>query len=102
MIKIGDKDWIGQIDIELFRLQELLVDLERAKNFDFPSYRELSTAPLIVNPTPLPFALPSFVGLVIGHPRHSTGVLQTSPIELVSADGWFRSSNRLYRVERHQ
>jgi hypothetical protein len=80
----------------------MLVDLKRARNGDFPTHAELSTAPLLVNPTPVPYALPSFAGLVIGHPRHGTGTFQTSPIELISGDGWFRSSTRLYRIERHQ
>ena len=103
MIKIDDKTgWRLLIEAEMQRLQALLVDMERLLAGDYPSHAELSNAVLIVNPALADYTLPSFIGMVVNHPTHGVGVAQTSPIEFASAAGWFRSSNRLYRLERHQ
>lgn len=102
MIKIGDECWKELLDLEIFRLQELLLDLQRLRSGEYPSYGELSTATLLVNPAPSSIAVFALDGMAVGHPERGTTIVRTSAVEVLSPDGWARTSNRLYRFERHE
>lgn len=102
MIKIGGTGWESLLDAEIFRLQELLLDLQRLRSGEYPSHGELSTAVLLVNPVPAAAEMFALAGLAVGHPQRGTATVVTSPIEVMSKEGWARTSNRLYRFERHQ
>jgi len=101
MIDLSKSTWRHDLDTEISRLEGLLSDLRRLRDESYPTNAELAAAPLLVNPEPVAIPAAAFVGLAVGHPQHGVKPVRTSAVEILG-DTWFRSSNRIYRVERYE
>jgi hypothetical protein len=104
MIKIDDKGlWRNEVAAEIRRLERLLFDLNSLwSDGGYPSYGELSTAAVLVNPEIQTQHVACLVGMRVGGPDGGVSVVKTSRIEVASEAGWVRTKNTLYRLERYQ
>lgn len=95
MIKIDDTGaWREDVGREIRRLEIMLFDMNTLYSAGgYPSAEELERAQTIWQPVIEPRQVPSLVGLV------GSSIRQTSPVVLMG-DGWARTWNSLYRVER--
>lgn len=104
MITIDDsgRPWQAHLRDEIEVLARLLDDLQRLAAGSFPSYGELSTSPLLVNPQVASAPEACLAGLAVGHPRLGTRPVVTSACVIYAPQlGWARTWSRLYRAEFH-
>jgi hypothetical protein len=101
MIKIEDgTSWREEVGKEIRRLEHLLFDLNTLYSAGgYPSAEEMARAPSLVGIQHDQRPEACLVGTRVKDGQAS--VVKTSRIELWG-DGWVRTKNSLYRLERHQ
>lgn len=87
------------ISREVKKTEELLADLKRFTQKQFPTQEELEEAPLIDEYVIVPRSAHALSGLVHEHPRLGTTSIMTTQLWVIAPSlGWARTWSRFYRL----